>query len=438
VHVTASPHSQAGREALSIYESVLRAVKADALMERAVSLQGDTLRIGEVRADLTRVRRTWVVGAGKASAVMAQSLEAVLGDRIAGGVVVTKHGHRVPTRRIEILEAGHPVPDEASVAAGRAIANVAQQMSAGDLALVLISGGASALMELPADDVGLADIQTATDLLLRCGATIDDLNSVRARISRLKAGGLARMLAPARVVCLVMSDVLGNPLGVIGSGPCWTDSDAMPDARQVIERHGLAGRMPAGVMERVQAASRRADQPADVTHVIIGDIHTALDAAVEASRSRGHRPAILTSAMRGEAREIARLIAGMTRDLPATQEANGLDCLLLGGEPTVTVLGNGMGGRCQELACAAAPYLDGVEGVALLAAGTDGTDGPTDAAGALVDGSTQRRIAELGGDIGDALARSDTYHLLDAAECLIRSGPTGSNVGDVVIALLSS
>jgi hydroxypyruvate reductase len=333
------------------------------------------------------------------------------------------------------------VPDDASVAGGQAIAELAERLGADDLALVLISGGASALMELPVPGVGLADIRAATDALLRCGATIDELNAVRARVSQLKAGGLARLLAPARVLCLVMSDVLGNPLGVIGSGPCWTGGGAMRDARDVIARYGLAGRMPASVMDRIEAASpgehARADA-CDVGHFIIGDIRTALDAAVEAARGLGHRPATLTASMRGEAREIARLIAAMARDLPATRKTNGLDCLILGGEPTVTVLGDGLGGRCQELACAAAPYLDGVDGVALLAAGTDGTDGPTDAAGALVDGSTARRVAELGANIGDALARSDSHHLLEAAGCLIRSGATGSNVGDVVIALLSS
>lgn len=427
--------------ALSIYEHVLHAVNAETLMREAVRCDERFLFIRDRAIDLSEFASVHVFGAGKASAVMARTLEAIVGSRIAGGVVVTKYGHAEPTERIRLLEAGHPVPDAQSLAAGQAIAQAASALGEHDLALVLLSGGASALVELPVGGVTLKDLQKITDALLRCGATIDELNAVRAAISRIKAGGLARLLAPARVVCLVLSDVLGNPLHVIGSGPCWIGVECVLDPWSVVRRYGLENDIPSSVRRYLVSAQSRASRlPGNlrVEHEIIGDIHTATEAAARAAVTAGHRPFVVTASMRGEAREIGRLLGGVAHDLPTGYESSGLDVLVFAGEPTVTVRGDGRGGRCQELACAAATTVQGVPDVALLAAGTDGTDGPTDAAGALVDGHTLRQAREAGLSVEDALARNDCYPLLDAVNGLVRTGPTGSNVGDVVLIVYAS
>jgi glycerate-2-kinase len=434
------PSTYAGRDALAIYADVLRAVDAGMLVARNMSVEQDALLVGGQRFPLCDVHRVLVLGAGKAATAMAQAAERILGPLLRGGVVVTKHGHGGPTERVRIMEAGHPVPDETSVEAGAAIAEAARDAGPGDLVIVLISGGASALMELPQGDITLDDIQETTTALLRCGADITELNSVRACVSRLKAGGLARLIAPAKAVCLVLSDVLGNPLEAIGSGPCVLGSGACHRALRVLQKYGLAGTVPASVLEAAeQAASAETSGSGmePVPHVIVGDIRTALDAASVSAERLGYHPIVVTGLMRGEAREVALTLAGAARDLPILKGRSGLDCLIFGGETTVTVHGDGLGGRCQEIAAAAIPVLAGVENVALLAAGTDGTDGPTDAAGALVEGSTARRVAAAGLSVAESLAQNDTYPLLDRTGALIRTGPTGSNVGDIVIAVLS-
>ena len=432
--ILAHPTNRAGRELLQVYRQVLKAVTADALVRKAVRLEGDILRIAGLSVRLSDYRRVAVLGAGKASAAMAVTLEDILGGRIESGVVVTKEGHAEPLHRIRLLEAAHPVPDQRSLAAGAAIADLASSLGEGDLAIVLISGGASALMELPAGDLTLADLQQTNTALLRCGATIEEINAVRSRLSRIKAGGLARLLAPARAVCLVLSDVLGNPLHVIGSGPCWTAAPAGIRPADVVERYRLQEVLPASVLRLLQAAADCPDLP-PVEHFIIGDVRTALATARDALQAMGHAPLILTASLRGEARELGTLVGAMAADLPRLHEEAGIDSLILGGEPTVTVRGDGRGGRCMEMAAAAALAMEGTKAVAVLSAGTDGTDGPTDAAGALVDGATAPHARESGYPLPEALHSNDTYPALDAVGALIRTGPTGSNVNDVVLLL---
>ncbi|NLI01221.1 MAG: DUF4147 domain-containing protein [Chthonomonadales bacterium] len=432
--------SHVSQDALAVYTDALRAVSADRLIAEHVVLAGQQLRVGAHLFDLGEVRRVLVVGAGKASGPMVQAMERVLGSRLAGGIAVTKHGHGVSTDRVRLLEAGHPVPDDASIQAGRAIAELADEAESDDLVIVLISGGASALMELPAEGVTLEDIQATSRALLACGATINEINAVRARISRIKAGGLARLIAPARSVCLVLSDVLGSPLAAIGSGPCMIESGSAEAAGAVLDKYGLWDQVPASVRSvavespRLPGVETGCEQP---PHVIIGDIHTALNAAYASAQRRGYRPIVVTSWLQGEAREVALTLAGAARDLPELRRREGITCLLFGGETTVTIRGDGLGGRCQEIGVAAMSVLEGVNGVVLLAAGTDGTDGPTDAAGALVDGQTADRVAAAGLSATVALSRSDTHPLLDRIGALIRTGPTGTNVGDLVIAMLS-
>jgi len=426
----ARPRNRAGEMALQIYAAALKSVRADRLIADSVRLSGDSLRIRDDGYDLRKFRRILVAGAGKASAGMAAALEEILGDRITNGVVVTKHGHSVPTRRIRILEASHPIPDEDSVKAGRQIQALAESAGPDDLVIFLLSGGASALMELPAKGITLDELRATTDLLLRAGADITELNAVRSRLSLIKAGGLGRSVYPAQLVCLVISDVLGNPLPVIGSGPCWpTESGARPS--DVLSRLGVDSGIPRGVRRRLEDAteSTRGKEPQAVPHVILGDIWTAIDSARAEAVSRGLRPLILTASLGGEAAHAGRHFGSIAHDMKRSMPD--YDCLIAGGETTVKVTGAGKGGRAQELAVAAAESLP--ESVSLLSAGTDGTDGPTDAAGALVDGSTLARAISRGVHPEQAIMNNDTYRLLEAAESLVFTGPTHTNVNDLVI-----
>ena len=435
------------RIARAIYTEALEAIRADRLVRAALTRSGDILHLGAQTFDLRRYRNIYVVGAGKAATGMAQAVEECLGDLLTEGVVVTKRGHAGPTRRIRLLEAGHPIPDGGSLRAGEAIHALASRAGAEDLLICLISGGASALMELPREGVSLDDLQAATGALMRAGATIHELNVVRACLSRLKAGGLARAAAPAQPVCLVLSDVIGNPLHVIGSGPCVEVEVHPAQARAVLKHHGVWERMPEGVrtlLERLEkeaavcgAFSQQAGDSAAKErapyHFLIGDIWTALSAAREAAIRRGLQPAILTGMLQGEAREAGRVCAAIARDLPRTAPLTGINCYLLGGETTVTVRGTGKGGRSQEIACVASAMLAGVEGVTLLAGGTDGTDGPTDAAGGWADADTLQRAQMCGWTPEAALQNSDSYAYLQAAQSLLVTGPTHSNVGDLVV-----
>jgi len=430
----------AGRAAMAIYQAALRAVRADALVRAALRVEGGDLIAGDARVPLDAIAGVHVLAVGKAAAPMATAAAEALGGRLAGGLIVTKRGHASGTEALPVIEAGHPTPDARSLEAGAAAHALAARLGERDLLLCLLSGGASALMELPVEGVSLEDLSAVTRRLLEAGAPIEELNAVRACVSRLKAGGLARAAFPARVVCLAVSDVIGNDLAVIGSGPCHLA--AAPDAARAetaLARRGLLRHAPASVSEALRrAAASPPARPADAAHVtetVIGDLWTALDAAREAGRGLGLRPAVLTGSLRGEARCAGALLGAMARDLPRTARDGGPDCLLAGGETTVTVRGQGRGGRSQEIAAAASAEIDGAEGVALLAAGTDGTDGPTDAAGGLVDGQTAERARSRGVALEACFAANDTYTYLMEAGALLRTGPTGSNVGDLVIAL---
>lgn len=436
MRIEATPASEAAQLALAIYSDILDAVNADTLTSAFISVNSNRLRLGDQLLDLGKYSRIIVVGAGKASGGMAAAVDRALGDRISTGVVVTKHGHGTYAGRIRIMEAGHPTPDEASVTAGEAIFEAAQSAAEGDLLLCLLSGGASSLMELPRPPATLDDLRATTNLLLRAGAPIQDLNAVRACLSLLKAGGLARAAAPAKVVCLVLSDVLGNPLEVIGSGPCVGVPPDPARARAVLDRYGLSALVPPSVRELVGELPLTQLESAPVAHYILGDIHTALNAARESAARHGLRPLILTGWLEGEAREVGRVVGALARDLPSTAQQFGADCLILGGETTVTVRGGGLGGRSQEIACAALESLTETTSVAILAGSTDGTDGPTDAAGALAEQAVYKRARDLELDTRSALRENNTLPFLQASGGLIKTGPTHSNVGDVVLIVM--
>jgi hydroxypyruvate reductase len=433
-------------DALRVFRAAVASASPREAVLRFLRRDGETLWAGRRRYALDRVERIWVVGAGKASAAMAQGVERVLGARIRGGAITVKYGHGAKLRRVEITEAGHPVPDAAGVAGAEAIARIADGAGADDLVIALISGGASALMVQPAAGIALAEKQEVTRLLLASGASIHEMNAVRKHLSGLKGGQLAQRAAPARVVALLLSDVIGDNLDVIGSGPTAPDSSTFAGALEVLDRYGLRARVPAPVRERLERGARGEEaetpKPGDplferVQNLVVGSNALAVEEAARTARGLGYRPLVLTTSLDGEAREQARMLVAMAREAQQSGRPGKAPlCLLAGGETVVTLRGAGKGGRNQEFALAAALALQGSRGVSVLAGGTDGTDGPTDAAGAVVTGETVARGAALGLSAQDALARNDAYPYFDATGELIRTGPTGTNVMDLYAAFV--
>jgi glycerate 2-kinase len=385
-----------------------------------------------------RHARVVVLGCGKASGAMARAVEDALGDRIAEGFVVVKDGYTAPLRRIRLAEAGHPVPDTRGLAASGRLLDLATSAGADDLVLFLVSGGGSALTPAPVPPVTLEDKQAVTRLLLTAGATIGELNAVRKHLSRFKGGLLARAAWPATVVTLAVSDVIGDPLDVIASGPTAPDPTTFATALEILERRGVKDRAAASVREHLEAGSRgeieETPKPGDrvfdrVTNLVVGNNALITDAAVATAQRLGYETHFLSREIQGEARSVARELVAWVRRLEPPA------CLVAGGETTVTVKGPGAGGRCQEFALAAALALRPGEEVTVLAAGTDGTDGPTDAAGAIVDSESVPRGRTAGVDPVQALADNDAYRFLRSSGDLLVSGPTNTNLLDLYVLL---
>jgi hydroxypyruvate reductase len=421
------------RQALSIFRAALAA--ADPM--------DAVLRYLRTR-DFSRFRHIYAIGAGKAGASMALAAERALGRRITAGLVNVKYGNTAKLRRIELNPCGHPIPDEAGVAGSTRIAELAAQAERGDLVLCLISGGGSALLPLPADPITLAEKQATTQLLLACGATIHEFNAVRKHLSRIKGGQLARLAAPAMVESLLLSDVIGDDLDVIGSGPTAPDASTFAGALGILEKFDLLERVPITVRQRLEAGVRgeipETPKPGDplfreVRNVLVGNNRLALDAAARRARALGFRTLVLSSEIQGETREIARMHAAIAREIVSTSRpVKAPACIITGGETTVTLRGDGLGGRNQEFVLAAALEIDGLRNVVALSAGTDGSDGPTDAAGAIADGDTLRRNPEA----RRYLDRNDSYHYFQSLNDLVITGPTNTNVMDVRIFLVGA
>ena len=379
---------------------------------------------------------------------MALALTEALGDRLAGGWINVKEGHLIDEplpATLTLHEAGHPIPNEAGQEGALRILDLARQAGEHDLLFCLISGGGSALLPAPVEGITLADLQALTGAMLRCGATINEINAVRKHCSRLKGGQLARVAAPATVISLVLSDVVGNPLDVIASGPTVPDTTTFGDAYAVLDKFGIVDEVPQAIVDHLRAGMAGdvpdTPKPGDplfdrVQNVIVGSNAIAARAAEAAAREMGWHTLVLSTYVEGEAREIALVGAAIAKSLvsegwPIPRPA----CVIAGGETTVTVRGTGKGGRNQEIALAAAIALDGWQGVTLFTLATDGTDGPTDAAGAVVDGQTVSRARELGMSAADYLARNDSYSFFDRLDDLIRTGPTNTNVNDLLFVL---
>jgi hydroxypyruvate reductase len=440
--------------AVQLQQAALAAVEPGAAVRRHVRREGDDLvvagRRSDRRYDLRGYAHVFVIGCGKAAVPMSAAIAEILGDRLDEGVVVTKYGHTVSqplivqpsthakVSRLQILEAGHPLPDENSVRGAQAIADLARRAAAHDLVICLVSGGGSALLTLPVPDLSLAQFQTLTNALLRCGATINEINTVRKHLSQLKGGHLARLVAPAALVTLVLSDVVGDPLDVIASGLTVPDPTMVADVQAILARYVETGFFEKNLVSFLHETPKPGDPAFErVQNLIVGSNRLAACAAVERARDLGFDALLLSTYVEGEAREVAKVAAALAKGVrshgdPLSPPA----CLVWGGEATVTVQGEGRGGRNQELALAAALALDGWPGVLVMALATDGTDGPTDAAGAIVTGETVARALDAGLDPQAALAANDSYPFFDALGDLLHTGPTGTNVNDLLFVLV--
>ena len=411
-------------------------------MEKALQKQADQIIRGAIAAvlpDAAVIRalegmvfpgRVIHVAAGKAAWQMAKAAAEVLGSRIDRGIVITKYGHvKQPLPDIRCLEAGHPVPDENSFSATEEALELVSGLAEGDTVLFLLSGGGSALFEKPL--IPVRELQAVTGQLLGCGADIVEINTIRKRLSAVKGGRFAQVCAPAQVQTIVLSDIVGDPLDMIASGPAYPDSSTCAQAKEIVARYGIR------LSPEAEACLNR-ETPKELTNVtthITGSVRELCAAAEKRARDLGYVTKILTTELGCEAKTAGVWLAEFAR-----RHGNGGRKLafIAGGETIVKLTGRGKGGRNQEFALAAAAELDGLENVCLFSVGSDGTDGPTDAAGGLVDGSTAGKLRELGISIPEVLKNNDAYHALQKVDGLIFTGPTGTNVNDVAVLLVDA
>ncbi len=410
------------KHALQIFRAALHAADPDRAVTKHLKFDGRTLIAGRARYRLSNFDRIQVIGAGKASAAMARAVERILGRRISGGLINVRDA-ATHLRRIELNQSGHPVPDERGLNGARRIAEIAANATERDLLIAVISGGASALLPFPADPIALDQMQQTTRALLASGATIHELNTVRKHAEVLKGGGLAQLAAPATILALILSDVVGDDLDVIGSGPTVADTSTAADAAAVFAKYKIA---PLPLHETPKHVDR-------VQNLIVGSNRMAIDAAAAEARALGYKTMVLSTFIEGETRDVAKVHAAIAKEILASgHPIRRPACILSGGETTVTVHGSGRGGRNQEFVLAAALAVENKKGVTIFSAGTDGSDGPTDAAGAIADASTLRR----GIDARSYLSNNDSYTFFEKVEGLVKTGPTGTNVMDVRVILI--
>ncbi len=443
--LTASLRQSAwGAAVARVMAAALRAVEPEQAVRRHLILRGSLLEADGITWDLSRRRRVYLVAAGKASIPMAEAAIATLGTWLYAGIVVTKRGQAPAqplSERVHTYEASHPVPGADSLEATRKIEALLSGTRPDDLVIVLLSGGGSALMTAPPPTIHLEALQDLTRRLLACGASIQEINCLRKHLDTVKGGGLARWAAPAPVLTLILSDVVGSPLDVIASGPTVPDSTTYQEALEILRRYDLETKIAAEIRHHLHRGARgeipETGKAADplfrhTYNLIIGDNPQAARAALEQAAREGFTPLLLTTSLQGEAREAGRVLASILREVrtsgnPAAPPA----CLVAGGETTVTIRGKGLGGRNQELALGAARDLASLPGVLLAALATDGGDGPTDAAGAVVTGETLRRAQARGITPEAFLRRNDAYHFFEPLGDLLKPGPTQTNVNDL-------
>ena len=437
--------------AKAIFSKAVSAVDPVRLLKERIRIEKNRLLIGtegnsDLSFDLNTFNRIFVVGTGKASNSMAQAIEEIFGDHITKGVVTTKYGHLLPLKKTEIIEAGHPIPDQKGYEGAKRIRNLLKESESNDLVIFLLSGGGSALLPFPSDGIGLKEKQEVTQLLLDCGADIQEINTIRKHISMMKGGWLAKWAYPSTVLAFILSDVVGDQLDVIGSGPTVPDPSAFEGAWEILKKYDLLSEISPSITKRLQSGKdgkvEETPKPGDavfekVHNFLIGSNILALRAAEKEAASLGLNTLILSSSIVGETREAARFHTGIAKEVissgnPIPRPA----CILSGGETTVTIKGKGLGGRNQEFALAGALEISGIEKIVLLSGGTDGTDGPTDASGALADHTTLHRAKSMGLNPKAHLENNDAYPFFQKLGDLLMTGPTHTNVMDVRIILV--
>lgn len=446
------PLDQLKKIATEIFLRAVSAVDPSKRLREILTVEQDTLRVktderSEDLFHLKAFKNIFLIGTGKASASMAQTMENLLGDRISSGVITTKLGHGLPLKWTELIEAGHPIPDRNGLEGARRIRSLLKDSGREDLVLFVLSGGGSALLPLPVEGITLEEKQEVTQLLLDCGADIKEMNTVRKHISQIKGGWLARWAYPSTVLTFILSDVVGDPLDVIGSGPTVPDPSTFEDAWEILRKYDLIREVAPPIQKhlqlgregRVQETPKPGESAFERVHnILMGTNILALRAAEQEALSQGFHTLVLSSSIVGETREVARFHTAiakevMTSDNPVSKPA----CIISGGETTVTIRGRGRGGRNQEFALAGALEIQGLETVVLLSGGTDGTDGPTDAAGAVADHTTVKRALAMGLHPKAHLEENDAYPFFEKLGDLLITGPTQTNVMDVRILLIT-
>lgn len=433
------------RDAVSIFRAGLEAADPVNAIQRHVELKQNLLKVEKQTYDLSAYDKVWVVGAGKAGAKMAQAVEGIFDRRLEGGIVNVKYGHASALNKVKVNEAGHPLPDEKGVRGTKEIIDLLKQTGERDLVLCLISGGGSALLPCPVEGLTLQEKQQTTKILLECGATIHEINAIRKHLSQVKGGRLAQLAYLSMLVSLILSDVVGDDLDTIGSGPTVADRSTFQDCLAILEKYQIRRRVPgsvASLLERgangeVKETPKQGDPVfGRVQNVIVGSNTLAVRAAQQKADALGYHSLVLSTCIEGETRDVAKVHAAIAKEILRTGNPVPTPaCIISGGETTVTIRGGGLGGRNQEFALAAAIALDGLRGVVALSGGTDGTDGPTDAAGAIGDGSTLTRARQKGLDAEACLRENDSYHFFEPLGDLLITGPTFTNVMDLRLML---
>ena len=432
--------------AVDIFQAGLRAADPAAALRNFCQLSDERLTVDGKKYDLRQFNKIFVLGAGKAGALMAKALEELLGNRITEGLVTVKYKHLEKLKKIKLQEAGHPLPDQNGLSGAEAIYRLATLADEKTLVICLLSGGGSSLLPLPVARVTLEDKQEATRTLLACGATIHEINTIRKHLSVIKGGGLAKAVYPATLITLILSDVIGDNLDSIASGPCVPDSKTFADCKAIFTKYSLESKIPPSVLTHIESgiAGQVAETPKagqaffkKTQNVIVANNFNALVKAKEKADELGYHTLLLSSMIEGETRDVATNHIAIAREIkvhgyPLQQPA----CILSGGETTVKIKGNGKGGRNQEFVLAAAIKMTGLTNITVLSAGTDGSDGPTDAAGAFADDTTLARAMESGLDAQHYLDSNDSYNFFDRLDDLYKTGPTKTNVMDLRIILI--
>lgn len=434
-------------DALDIFQAGLRSVDSFSAVLKHFSLNKNDLKVNGIKYPLDDYNNIYVLGTGKATAAMAQAVEEVLSNRITAGFINVKYGHKRPLKYITVKEAGHPVPDSAGLQGSEQIIHLLQSAGEKDLIIFIISGGGSALLPSPVPGLTLKDLQKTTQTLLEVGANIHEINTLRKHLSRLKGGRLAKLAYPATIISLILSDVVGDRLGSIASGPTFPDESTYHTCIHIIDKFDIRKKIPKSVLDFFVSGQNGKEEETvksgdlvfkRIQNVIIGSNTQAVREAKRRAETLGYNSLILSSSMEGEAKEVAKMHASIAREIISTK--NPLPppaCVISGGETTVTIRGHGKGGRNQEYALAAAVEIDGLDNTLILSCGTDGTDGPTDAAGAIVDGQTLNRAKQKKMDANKYLSENNSYPFFKALDDLIFTGPTFTNVMDLRLTMVT-